>query len=251
VLSVPDPTASDGGATWLVTAYKYAARDLAAAESMADAMAAFGYAEVGARPTRRRHLLERGMDWEVVVIDDIPYPPGGIGLQERLAVQRQARAIARAHGGFALGSQSDRVFFVDPAPPVLRLTPGSQPPVPRIPEITVPPPGDLALVPDRQDLRPPRLDDLDATGWSELAYATGTDSIPVQLAGLAQARDDRDWNERLLELFALAALAGVFPALGQVVADRVAALAAVPFTTSGTSSWTAPPSPWPFSPTRS
>jgi hypothetical protein len=53
---VPDPTASDGGATWLVTAYKYAARDLAAAESMADAMAAFGYAEVGARPTRRRHL---------------------------------------------------------------------------------------------------------------------------------------------------------------------------------------------------
>jgi hypothetical protein len=84
---------------------------------------------------------------------------------------------------------------------VLRLTPGSRPPIPRIPEITLPPPGNLALVPDRQVLRPPRLDDLDAIGWSELAYATGTDSIPVQLAGLARARDDRDWSERLLELF--------------------------------------------------
>ena len=183
VPGVPDPSSSADGVPRLVTAYNYAARDQAAAESMADAMAAFGYAEVGARPTHSRYLLDEGMGWEVVVTDDIPYPHDDIGLQQNLAVQRQARAIARAHGGYALGSRTDRLFFVDPAPPVLRLNPGSRPPVPRIPEITVPPPGDLALVPDGPVPRPPRLDDLDALRWSEEAYATGTDPIPAQLAG--------------------------------------------------------------------
>ena len=123
VPGVPDPSSSADGVPRLVTAYNYAARDQAAAESMADAMAAFGYAEVGARPTRRRYLLDKG----------IPYPPGDIGLQQELAVQRQTRAIARAHGGYALGSRTDRLFFVDPAPPVLRLNRGSRPSVPRIP----------------------------------------------------------------------------------------------------------------------
>ncbi len=200
VPGVPDPSSSADGMPRLVTAYNYAARDQAAAESMADAMAAFGYAEVGARPTHRRYLLDKGMGWEVVVIDDIPYPHDDIGLQQDLAVQRQARAIARAHGGYALGSRTDRLFFVDPAPPVLRLNPGSRPLVPRIPEITVPPPGDLALVPDGPVPRPPRLDDLDALGWSEEAYATGTDPIPAQLAGLARAHNDQEWSERELEL---------------------------------------------------
>jgi hypothetical protein len=76
----------------LATAYRYAARDQAAAESMADAMAAFGYAEVGARPSHRRHLLEKGMGWEVVVIDDIPYPPGNIA-NELLDPATLAQAI--------------------------------------------------------------------------------------------------------------------------------------------------------------
>jgi hypothetical protein len=94
---VPDYGASGGSAARLATAYTYAAPDQSAAESMADAMAAFGYAEVGARPTQRRYLLENGMGWELVVVDDNPYPPGRIGLLQELAVERQARAIARAH----------------------------------------------------------------------------------------------------------------------------------------------------------
>lgn len=89
---------------------------------------------------------------------------------------------------------------MDPPPPVLRLNPGSQPPVPPIPDITVPPPGDLALLPDGQVQRPPRLDDLDALGWSEEAYATGTNPVPAQLVGLARADNDDDWSERELEL---------------------------------------------------
>ena len=113
VPGVPDPGSSADGVPRLATADDYAARDQAAAESMADAMAAFGYAEAGARPTRRRYLLDKGIGWEVVVIDDIPYPPGDIGFQQGLAVERQTGAIARAHGGYALGSRSDRLFFVD------------------------------------------------------------------------------------------------------------------------------------------
>jgi hypothetical protein len=179
---------SIGGVTRLVTAYKYAARDQAAAESMADAMAAFGYGEVGARPSDRRYLLDRGMGWEVVVVDDNAYPPGNIGLQQELAVQRRTQAIARAHGGFALGSQTDRIFFVAPAPAVLRHNPGSRPPIPWLPEIVVPPPGDLALAPDWQVPRPPRLDGLDAIEGGELIDA------------LVRTDDDDDWSEQLLEL---------------------------------------------------
>ena len=40
------------------TSYWFAARDEAAAESMADALAAFGFGEVAACPTRRRHFLD-------------------------------------------------------------------------------------------------------------------------------------------------------------------------------------------------
>jgi hypothetical protein len=155
---------------------------------MADAMAAFGYGEVGARPSDRRYLLDRGMGWEVVVVDDNAYPPGNIGLQQELAVQRRTQAIARAHGGFALGSQTDRIFFVASAPPVLRPNPGLRPPIPRLPEIAVPPPGDLALAPDSQVPLPPRLDGLDAIEEGDL------------IAALVRAHDDDDWSEQLLEL---------------------------------------------------
>jgi hypothetical protein len=155
---------------------------------MADAMAAFGYGEVGARPSDDRRLLDRGMGWEVVVVDDNAYPPGNIGFQQELEVQRRTQAIARAHGGFAFGSRTDRIFFVAPVPPVLRRNPGSRPPIPRLPEIVVPPPGDLALAPDRQVLRPPRLDGLDAVAGGDL------------IAALVRAHDDDEWNEQLLEL---------------------------------------------------
>ena len=90
------------------TSYWFAARDEAAAESLADALAAFGFGEVAAYPTCRKYLVERGMGWELAAFDGNRYPAGNIGLQQELAVIRRARAIARAHGGFATGGSATR-----------------------------------------------------------------------------------------------------------------------------------------------
>jgi hypothetical protein len=156
-------------------------------------MAAFGYAEVGARPTQRRYLLDCGIGWELTVADDICYSPGSTGVQEMLAVNRRARAIARAHGGFALGTISVTPSWLGPVgPPVTRYHPGSVPVIPSIPEITVPAPGDLALEPDAQPLLAPRLEDLGAVRWGEL----GGDEVPALISGLF--RDG--WARQLREL---------------------------------------------------
>jgi hypothetical protein len=169
VFAVPEQDAGRGAVNSYRTGYRYAARDQDAAEAIADEMAAFGYAEVGARPTQRRYLLDCGMGWELTVADDICYSPGSTGVQEMLAVNRRARAIARAHGGFALGTISVTPSWLGPVgPPVTRYHPGSVPVIPSIPEITVPAPGDLALEPDAQPLLAPRLEDLRAVRWDEL-----------------------------------------------------------------------------------
>jgi hypothetical protein len=133
VFSVADQGGADGGVIAGGTSYWFAARGEAAAESMADALAAFGFGEVVAYPTRRRHFLERGMGWELAAFDGNRYPPGNLGLQQELAVRRQARAIARAHDGFATGgwiSGTGRasVRHRGPGPPpVLRHNPGPGP----------------------------------------------------------------------------------------------------------------------------
>ena len=160
MLGVPGQDAANGGVITGGTSYWFAARDEAAAESMADALAAFGFSEVAACPTRRRHFLECGMGWELAALDGNQYPSSNTGLQQELAVIRQARAIAREHGGFATGGSVGgtgraSVRHRGPwPPPVLRQQPGSLPSIPPVPEVTAPPPGDLALVPDLQPLRP-------------------------------------------------------------------------------------------------
>jgi hypothetical protein len=146
------------------------------------------------------------MGWELAAFDGNRYPAGNIGLQQELAVRRQARAIARARGGFATGGSAtgpaaSRRRGPGP-PPVLRQNPRSRPRIPPVPEVTAPPPGDLALTPDGQPPQPPpRLDGLDAFSWSDFGYGTGVNPVPAELARRADARADRDWGERLLELW--------------------------------------------------
>src|SRR5215468_860537 len=86
--------------------HRFAVRDRAAAQVLADAMAAAGFGEVGACPTPKQHLASLGMGWEVIVVDDGPYPRGMAGLRQADAVERRARAIARAHGGFWCGGST-------------------------------------------------------------------------------------------------------------------------------------------------
>jgi hypothetical protein len=192
VSPVPEQDARRRAVNPPTTGYRYAARDQDAAEAIADEMAAFGYAEVAARPTQRRYLLDRGMGWELMVTDDTSYSPGITGDQEMLAVNRRARAIARAHGGFALGTISPAPPLLSPEPPVMRYHPGSAPVVPPIPKITVPALGDLALEPDTQPLLAPRLEELGAVRWGEL----GCEEVPALISGLF--RDG--WERRLHEL---------------------------------------------------
>jgi hypothetical protein len=188
--------------------YWFAARDEAAARSMADAMAVYGFAEVKGCPTRDGWLLERGMGWELVAFDGSQHAVGNLGLQQKFAVSRGARAIARAHGGFATGQESGtRVQLRYPGqPPVLRQTSGSGPVVPPIPDIDVPPPGELALIPDVQTLRPPCLDGLGEAEWSGDDY----DPVPDHLAKLAyydeeeeedEGEEEKGWGGRLSELY--------------------------------------------------
>ena len=163
---------------------------------MAEVMVKFGYGQVGARPGRRRPARDLGFGWEVVVLDDNVYPLDVFGLQQSLDVERQTQGIARAHGGFAIGSDS-AFSLQDWELPVSMQTPGARPPVPQIPEFHPLPTGDLAFTPDLQP-----ASGLDMNRWTEAATAGTqfTAKVGVQLTSLALPQDDRDWNERLSEL---------------------------------------------------
>lgn len=141
-----------------------------------------------------------GMTWEVGVVDEGTYPDGLAGYRQEAAVKRQARALARAHGGFMTRE------IIHPAgltpslqhvnPPILRLRPGSRPPVPLIRALPPPPPGALSLVPDSPVRTLTRPDDLglDAVPWQDLTAACiPAADIPAVITALAQGRSN--WND--------------------------------------------------------
>ena len=146
--------------------HRFAARDEDAALALVGALVAFGFAEVGARPATRPGPRDGGMLWEVIAVDLGPYPRGMLGVRQSDAVERQARAIARAHGSFWCGGMTGgggRLPSLQrSAPPVLQLNPGARPAVPPVPVIPAPPLGDMALAPDRAPIRPARLEGLAA-----------------------------------------------------------------------------------------
>jgi hypothetical protein len=165
---------------------------------MAEAMVKFGYGRVGARPDgpgARARARDLGFGWEVLVLDDNVYAPDVFGFHQSLAVERQTRGVARAHGGFAIGSATAR--SLGQTLPVLMQTPGAHPRVPQIPEFHPLPAGDLAFAPDLQP-----ASGLDLNRWTRAATAGTqfTAEVRGQFTGLALSRDDQDWNERLLGL---------------------------------------------------
>jgi hypothetical protein len=165
---------------------------------MVEAMVKFGYGQVGARPDgpgSRARARDLGMEWEMLVPDDNVYPLDVFGLHQGLAVERQTRGVARAHGGFAVGRAS--AHSLGHTLPVFKRTPGAHPSIPQIPEFHPLPAGDLAFTPDLQP-----GSGLDMTLWTETTTAGPqfTAELRAQLTGLALSQDERDWNERLSAL---------------------------------------------------
>jgi hypothetical protein len=193
--------ASEGSG--LAATSRFAVRDRAAAEALADALAEFGFAEVGARPATRPALLAAGMGWQVDLVDRGPYPGSVLGHRQLDAAGWQARAIARAHGGFWCGGgihpDGSTLSLQRSSPPVLRLNPVSRPLVPPVAVAPAPPAGGLSLAPDVSAGRAARPQSLDAVGWAMLEDAYGpAQALPALLAALADA--PAEWDERLGDL---------------------------------------------------
>jgi hypothetical protein len=201
--------------------YRFAVCDRTAAQVLADVLAASGFGEVGARPTPEQHLVSLGMGWEVIVVDDGPYPCGMVGLRQADAVERRARAIARAHGGFWCGGSTGPKYgsLERSAPPILRLSPGSQPAVPPLYLLLLMAAGcwrdDLILDADCAAAlgRPAR-----PGAWTgEVREAVGR-IVPALLGRWAAEPPGNQVT--------LAALAAMFPHHGQGLCDLIATLAA-------------------------
>jgi hypothetical protein len=173
--------------------------DRAAAERLTEALAAFGFAQVAARPLPPQAFRpDPGVSWEVQAVDEGRYPRSLAGYRQQGAVERQACAIVRAHGGFPtliVRFCRDVPALQRARPPILRLNPGSRPPVLLVRTLPAPPPGQLSLTPDspvRVLIRPDSLG-LDAIPWQELTAAYGSAAeIPAFITGLAQGR--RGWK---------------------------------------------------------
>lgn len=173
--------------------------DRAAAERLAEALAAFGFAQVAARPLPPQAFGPLpGMSWEVQAVDEGRYPRSLAGYRQQGAVERRACAIARAHGGLPIlivRFCRDVPSLQRAGPPILRLNPGSRPPVLLVRTLPAPPPGQLSLTPDspvRVLIRPDSLG-LDAVPWQQLTDAYGpAAAIPALITGLARGR--RNWK---------------------------------------------------------
>jgi hypothetical protein len=214
--------------------YYFAVPDRTAAEALVEALAEFGFAQAGARPRPGRPVA--GMPWEVQALDEGPYPDSVIGERQRAVAERQSRAIAQAHGGsmflvsrFAAGQGRP---LQDADMPILRVNPGSRPPVKLIHPVPKPPPGQLSLAPDgpvRTLIRPDDLG-LEAIGWGELTDAYGpADDIPALIARLARGQDR--WREDLGNVVNRLLHQGTCyqaSAPGLVVLSRLAASGALP-----------------------
>jgi hypothetical protein len=214
--------------------YQFAVPGRASAEALVEALAAFGFPQAGASPFQHPRPGCPGMLWEVVVVDEGPYPSGPAGYRQQEAAGRQVRAMAWDHGSFGLGIAYHGAGW--PAPSlrrsgmeILRLNPGARPPVPPVRTVPAPPPGRLSLTPD-SPVTTPRLDELAATGWSELTCACRPAAgIPALITRLACGHGK--WDNDFTELCVMLVHQGTcYPATGPalIVLARLSAEGSLP-----------------------
>ncbi|GIF71552.1 hypothetical protein [Asanoa siamensis] len=166
------------------------------ARSLAEALAAYGFPLVTARPARRAG------EWIVTALDEGPYPADLAGHRTIDAVGRRAALVARRHAGCPSGgSRADHAMLalVRPADtPVVSTNPGGRPPVPTVVVALAPPRATLRLTPDHVTDGPIDLSGVDRIAWADLEHAHGpADDVPDLLRALAA---DGDWPDALDDL---------------------------------------------------
>ncbi len=168
------------------------------ARALAEALAAYGFALVTARPARSTN------GWTVTAFDEGPYPVSVVGRRTIDAVGRQTAAVARHHGGYPNGgSRCDPTLLAQIRPtnaPIEYTNPGARPPIPTVVLRTPPRPAVLGLAPDHAEDVPIDLSGLDDIAWADLEHAHGSaDDVPDLLRALTDPYGD--WNQTLDELF--------------------------------------------------
>lgn len=168
------------------------------ARALAEALAAYGFALVTAKPARQAD------GWTVTAFDEGPYPTNVVGHRTINALGRQAAVVARHHGGYPSGgSRCDPNLLARMRPtnaPIEYTNPGARPPVPTVVLGTPPPPAPLRLAPDQAEDIPIDLSGLDDIAWADLEHAHGpADDVPDLLRALTDPYGD--WNQTLDELF--------------------------------------------------
>jgi hypothetical protein len=168
-----------------------------AAQALAEHLAEFGFPRVIARP-----YPDGG--WVVIALDEGPYATDPVGHRQIEAVNREATAIARTHGGRKNGGSrfdvSAAAAYRDQSAPIAVLGAKARPPVPEITIVAAPPRATLALTPDHATPAAVDLAGLDDVAWADLEHAHGSaDDVPGLLRELAYGT--AQWHEVLGELF--------------------------------------------------
>ncbi len=167
------------------------------AQSLAEALAAHGFAVVTAKPSD-------STGWMVTALDEGPYPVDGIGHRMIEAVGREAALVAREHSGYPEGGSRFDVGLLQLMrsmdASITCLNPGARPPAPTIMVHPAPAPAPLALTPDHVDDGPIDLAGLNDVAWADLEHAHGSAAdVPELLQALVDPSGD--WDQSLDELF--------------------------------------------------
>jgi hypothetical protein len=187
--------------TWTAMAgtHQFTVGDEPSATAAAEALTAYGFAMVTAKPS------PLGPGWALTAWDEGPYPVDAIGHQQIEAVAHAAAVVVRPYGGLADGGVRGDLSMLPllqglaRKAPVVRTNPGARPPLPEIVVVPELPSVPLALEPDGATDGEITLAGLHDVPWSELRHAHGSaEDIPALLVALTDPYGD--WESTLDEL---------------------------------------------------
>jgi hypothetical protein len=196
-------TAAIGGASgmagWSAVAgtHDFVAPDENNACLLAEALAAYGFPLVTARPSA-------GNRWLVVAYDDGPYSADVAGHRAIDAVGEEAALLARRYGAYSEGGSRCEPSMLKSLKqtnaPIVFTNVGARPPIPPVAMSPPPKAASLPLVPDHFEAGPINLHGLDDIAWGDLSHAYGSaQDVPVLIRSLADP--SCEWIDALDVLF--------------------------------------------------